>query len=209
MDATAVLFPPNQLLRRKTDGDEHQLQIEPLGLEPEEQVDAENHGERRESERVPVPSRPGEQHVERVGKDQLRGNEIRRSVHLSPVVPPIEKDGALGAGLQIVLRAEDHIDSQGTRPAPDVHGQPRVPQKEQHGGPPESLPHPHFRRAGPDGHHRKGDGEDERQDENAHRALSHVPSRFRLGARRGGDVEMTRPSNADKVWPRIEAREAI
>ena len=67
--------PADQLLAGERQCNHQELQVEPIRLEPEEQVDAEDDRERTEAERVGVAPRPGEQHVERVGEEELRGDE--------------------------------------------------------------------------------------------------------------------------------------
>src|SRR4051812_36317208 len=60
-----ILIPPNQFFRSKTERHQCKLQIEPVWLEPEEQIDAEDHRKRSETKSEDVASRPGQQHVER------------------------------------------------------------------------------------------------------------------------------------------------
>src|SRR5262245_42736326 len=65
-----------------------ELQIEPVGLEPQKQVDAENDREEAESNRVGAAARPDQQHLGCVREQQLRDQERRRLVDLRPVPAP-------------------------------------------------------------------------------------------------------------------------
>src|SRR5262249_39757055 len=53
---TAIFVPADQLFRRKPERHNDELQIEPVRFEPQEQVDAEDYGERTESENIRVAS---------------------------------------------------------------------------------------------------------------------------------------------------------
>ena len=99
----SVLVPADQLFGGEADRHHDELQIEPVRLEPEEQIDAEDDRERTEAERVGVAPRPAEQHVEGVREEQLGGDEVGRVVHLTPVPAPVQQHRALRAGLQVVL----------------------------------------------------------------------------------------------------------
>src|SRR5262245_4593332 len=90
----------------------HELEIEPLRLEQEEQVCAEDDRKRKEPECVSVSPRPGQQHVEGIGEEQLRDDQIKRIVYLPPVPPPVREDGRLKARLQIVLRPGPEFQSE-------------------------------------------------------------------------------------------------
>ena len=79
--APAVLLPADQLLGAEADGDEQELEGEPLRHEPQEQVDAEDDRKRAEAERVAVAARPRQQHVEGVGEQELRRHEWQVVVH--------------------------------------------------------------------------------------------------------------------------------
>ena len=107
--APAVLVPADQLLRGQPKRHHRELQIEPVRLEPEEQIDAEDDGKRSEAERVGVAPRPAEQHVERVREEQLGEDEGAERVNRRPIPAPIQQHRALRAGLQIVLLPQDHI----------------------------------------------------------------------------------------------------
>ena len=61
--------------------DQHELQVVPIGLEPDEQVDAEDDRKLPEADGVAVPVRPREQHVERIRERQLRGHQRNLVVH--------------------------------------------------------------------------------------------------------------------------------
>ena len=69
-------------------------------------------GNGAEAERVGVAPRPREQHVERVGEEQLRHDEMRGVVDLPPVPAPVQQHRPLRAGLEVVLFAEHDFESQ-------------------------------------------------------------------------------------------------
>ena len=78
VDASSIFVPPDQFLGREADGDQQKLKIEPVWLEPEEQVRAEDNWKRSKAKREGISSRPRQQRIERVRKDQLPGDERRR-----------------------------------------------------------------------------------------------------------------------------------
>ena len=123
VDPAAVLLPADQVLRREPQRDQQELEVEPVRLEPEEQVDAEDDRYRSETQRAGAPPRPRQQQVERVGEQQLGQQQVRGVVHLAPVPAPVEEDRPLCARLHVVLRAERHLQLD-RRPEP---GQQRVP----------------------------------------------------------------------------------
>jgi hypothetical protein len=106
VNAASVLVPANELLGEESDRHHQELEVEPVRLEPQEQVDAENDRKRTESERVRLAARPPEQDVEGIGEQKLGGEKVERVVHLAPVPAPIQHDRELRAGLQIVLLAQ-------------------------------------------------------------------------------------------------------
>src|SRR5690349_6304470 len=118
MDSPAILVPSDQLFGSEPDGDQKKLKVEPVGLEPEEQVRAEDDRKRSESERIRVATRPGEQRVKRVRKYELPGDERRGLVHLRPVPAPVREDAEMRAGLNVVLLAERHLNRQRTTASP-------------------------------------------------------------------------------------------
>ena len=83
--------------------------VEPVRLEPEEQVDAEDHRKGAEAERVGLPPRPAKQHVEGVGEEQLRGDERGGVVDRPPVPAPVEQHRTLRARLEVVLLPQDDL----------------------------------------------------------------------------------------------------
>ena len=103
MYATAVPVPTNQFFRGQSERDHRELEIEPVRLEPEEQIDAEDDGKRSETERVGVTPRPDEQHVECVGEHELGDDTGGRGVNRRPIPAPIYEHRPLRAGLQVVL----------------------------------------------------------------------------------------------------------
>jgi len=112
VNPSPVPAPSNQLFGREADRDHQELEVEPVGAEPQKQVDAENHRERTETQGVDIPPRPCEQHVEGVRKKQLRGDQRRRVVDRSPVPAPVDQHGTLSARLQVVLCPNDDRDVQ-------------------------------------------------------------------------------------------------
>ena len=106
MRVHAVARPAQELLGEKAERHHRELQVEPVVLEPEEQGDAEDDGERAEAKHEGAPVRPREQAVEAISKQELRRNERRGVIDLAPVVAPIQDDRALLAGLQVVLTTQ-------------------------------------------------------------------------------------------------------
>ncbi len=112
VNALSVLVPPDQLLGGEPEPDQQKLQIEPVVGEPQEEVNAEDDGERPEPQGVRVPSRPAQQHVERVREDQLGGDEKCGVVNRTPVPPPVDQEGELRERLHEVLRPNRHLERQ-------------------------------------------------------------------------------------------------
>jgi hypothetical protein len=129
-----VARPAQELLGEKAERHHRELQIEPVVLKPQEQVDAENDRERPETERELAPVRPGEQAVETVGKQELRGNERRGVIDLAPVVAPIQDDRALLTGLQVVLAAQHDFERHHLPTAQNAEQQHAPREQEQRGG---------------------------------------------------------------------------
>ena len=92
-----VHAPPSRSQRTKalpeTHGDEQKLQAEPVVLEPQEQVRAEDDRERPEAEQIGLAARPGQQHVERVREEQLRRRAAGEVVDRRPVPAPVRVNG--------------------------------------------------------------------------------------------------------------------
>ena len=159
-----ILVPSDQFFRCETDGDHQELQVKPVGPEPKEQVDAEDHRQRAEAQRVGVASRPGEQDVEGVCEKQLRDDQIIGVVNLPPVPAPVEENRGVHASLKIVLRAEAHFEGEGAMNAPRRGEQDRVPHQQRGRGtderPPEApiLPH-RFEKDECSEAHREGEGQ--------------------------------------------------
>ena len=112
MRGSAVFFPADQVFGGEPGGHHQELKVEPIRLEPEKQVDAEDHREWTEAQGVGVPPRPREQHLEPIGEKELGGNEIYRAVDLTPVPPPIQQYGSLSTCLEVVLPARHDLDDQ-------------------------------------------------------------------------------------------------
>ncbi|MXY18307.1 MAG: hypothetical protein F4Y57_15305 [Acidobacteria bacterium] len=130
----ALLVPADELLDGKADRHHQELQVEPVRLEPHEEVDAEDDRERAESEHVPLTARPGEQHVERIGEGELGGDQVRGVVHLAPVPAPVGVDGELRARLHPVLLAEDDVKGESAPPPAGQHMEHDGPGQEQAAG---------------------------------------------------------------------------
>ena len=112
MGPSPRLVPPDQLLDPEADSHHHKLEIEPVWLQPQEEIDAEDYRKRSKPQRVRVAPGPREQPIERVSEQQLRYDQVDRVVHLAPVPPPVQKDSQLGARLHVVLFAEDDVERQ-------------------------------------------------------------------------------------------------
>src|SRR5215467_12322400 len=68
MRPAPILIPANQLFAGDPKRYHQKLQIKPIRLEPEKQIDTANDGKQTEAEGVDITPRPAEQHVERIGK---------------------------------------------------------------------------------------------------------------------------------------------
>ena len=71
MHAAAIALPADELFTQKTHSDHHELHVEPLVVEPEKQIGAEDNGNRPKAEAVAAAPRPSEQHAEGVGEQDL------------------------------------------------------------------------------------------------------------------------------------------
>ena len=71
MHAAAISLPADELFTQKTHSDHHELHVEPLVVEPEKQIGAEDNGNRPKAEAVAAAPRPSEQHAEGVGEQDL------------------------------------------------------------------------------------------------------------------------------------------
>jgi hypothetical protein len=136
----AVARPAQELLGEKAERDHRELQVEPVVLEPQEQVDAENDRERPETEDELAPVRPREEAVEAVGKQELRGNERRSVIDLAPVIAPIQEDRALLTSLQVVLAARHDLERHSLPTAQNTEQQP-APREQEQGGKDEGGAH--------------------------------------------------------------------
>ena len=103
--------PTHILFTHKADGDHHELQIEPVIPEPQEQIGAENDRNRTKTKSVVALSRPGQQHVKAKGKQYLRRQQQHMFVNRVPVIPPVQVDAELDEHLDIVLRAQHNIEA--------------------------------------------------------------------------------------------------
>ena len=83
--------------------DEQKLEAEPVVLEPQEQVRAEDDRERPEAEHIGLAARPRQQHVERIREQQLGHDQRREVVDRAPVPAPVRVDGEVAEALDVVL----------------------------------------------------------------------------------------------------------
>ena len=102
----AITVPPDEFLAQESDRDHQELEVEPIVLEPQEQIDAEDDRHRSEAEDIAVATRPGQQHVEGVGKSQLGHHEPGHVVDRPPVPAPVGEQDHLKRGLQVMLQAQ-------------------------------------------------------------------------------------------------------
>ena len=106
----AVAMPPDEFLPEESDGHEDELQVEPVVPEPQEQVRTKDDRERPEPENEAAAPRPRQQHVERVGEDDLRHQQPGVVVNRLPVPPPVRVDRDVAHRLDVVLRARRRQD---------------------------------------------------------------------------------------------------
>ena len=118
-----------------------ELQDEPVVLEPEKQVRAEDDRKRTEAEHVLFAARPRQQHVERVGEEQLREEQRHEVVDRRPVPAPVGVDGELAKALDVML-------GRGGVPARIVAG-PRGRARARPATRPARRPRPRRTRSGP------------------------------------------------------------
>ena len=76
MNSPFLTLPRNQFLRDEADSDHQELQPEPFRLEPQKQIDAEHDRQRGKSEPICTASRPGEEHLDAVGENNLRQQQM-------------------------------------------------------------------------------------------------------------------------------------
>ena len=107
MRVPSLLVPADQLFCREAEGQHHELEVKPIGLEQEEEIRTEDDRKRKEAQDAGVAPRPGQQQVEGVCKYQLRDHQIVRVVYLPPVPAPIGKNRCLQACLQVMLRSRN------------------------------------------------------------------------------------------------------
>src|SRR2546427_553798 len=105
MHVSPLFVPADQVFGGEPGRHHQELKVEPIRLEPEKQVDAEDHREWTEAQGVGVPPRPREKHLEPIGEKQLAGNESHRAVDLMPVQTPIQQTGSLGTRMEAVQPA--------------------------------------------------------------------------------------------------------
>src|SRR5262245_18888776 len=98
-------MPPDELLTQDPDRDEDELQIKPVIAEPQEQVRAEDDREGTEAEDEAAAPRPRQQHVERIGEDDLRDQQPGVGVHWRPIPTPVRIDREMAHRLDVVLAA--------------------------------------------------------------------------------------------------------
>ena len=132
MYAPPVPVPADQFFRGQSERHHRELQIEPVRLEPEEQIDAEDDGKRCEAESVGVAARPAEQHVERIREEQLREDEGREGIDRRPIPAPVQQHRSLRAGLQIVLFPQHDFERERSSGENEQH---RVPDGKQSAAP--------------------------------------------------------------------------
>ena len=113
--APAVAFPLDEGLAEEADGDEQELEGEPVVLEPQEQVGAEHDRNRPEADAEGPLARPRQQGVERVGEEHLREQQRQVGVDRRPVVAPVGVDAQVAAHLDVVLRPRRRADEPGHR----------------------------------------------------------------------------------------------
>ena len=109
MSETALALPLNEFLAQDAGGDEKELQIKPIVLEPQKQIGAHDDGDRSETEHPLIAARPAHQHVQRIGEDNLRGDQRHIVVNLAPVPSPIQVNRGVHHELHIVHRPGDKL----------------------------------------------------------------------------------------------------
>src|SRR5687768_15606697 len=104
MHAAAVALPAHKSLAEEAQRDECELQAEPIVLEPEKQVGAENNWEGAEANDIRFAPRPRQQHVEGIGEEQLTEKKRREIINGRPIPSPIRVHAELTKALNVVLR---------------------------------------------------------------------------------------------------------
>ncbi len=160
--ALAVLLPAQELLGREGQRDHQELPVEPVRLEPEEQVHAEDDGHDAEADLLLVAPRPAEQGVEGVGEDDLREDDPGRGVDPVGVPTPVDVDGALHERLHPVRPAQDVVHPQRPAAAGRRQEERGVPDEQHAGRAQEGPEHPRARvHRGDEREGREHQGEDQ------------------------------------------------
>ena len=120
-------------LPRKPDGDEQELEGEPVVPEPQEQVGAEDDREAARSRPKVLAARPRQQHVEGVGEEQLADEQRHVGVDRRPVPAPVGVDAQRGSTLDVVLRPRRRAD-EAAGGGPGLQGQHGLPREQDGGG---------------------------------------------------------------------------
>ncbi len=98
-----VAGPAQELLGQESQRDHPELVVEPLGPEPQKQVDAEHHGDGPEGHPPGVPPRPLEQSVETEREQDLGEDQREVGVDALYVPSPPEEDRPLRQHLHPVV----------------------------------------------------------------------------------------------------------
>ena len=131
MCGASALAPADELLGQVPEGDDRELPVKPLGTEQQEQVDAENDGQRPEAELELVASGPRQQAAEREGENELGEDQRVEQADTRHVIAPVGIEHELCAGLHVV----------------------RLPRNDTQRQRPPSASRPHEQRSGPDEQH--------------------------------------------------------
>ena len=97
-------MPDDEFLRQEADRNQDELVDEPIVLERQEQVGAEDDRQRPEAQAPFLPARPGEQPLEGEGEDDLRDEQERVVGNERPIETPEDVDGQMQAGLDVMRR---------------------------------------------------------------------------------------------------------
>ena len=90
MRTAAVALPRDEFLTEYAGGHQQELQEEPVILEPEKQIGAQNDGKRTKAENPLIAPRPAHQHVENIDKYNLGDNQRGVVIDFAPVPSPVE-----------------------------------------------------------------------------------------------------------------------